>query len=326
METTQLGHLREIGRLTLGGGGIGQVWGATSRDEAIETVYDAYTGGINLFDMAPLYGRGEAETVMGLAFSEGYPEAVRVTTKCMVGGIDAGEIEGKLRTSLDESCERLKRNSVDLFILHGYVIPDGWQDSIRPKLLRHIGVEWSNYQDHVIRTFEQLKSEGRIGGWGITAASVQSMNLAVMEADQKPDVIQAISNLLDSPGGMAISAEHANPRAVIQKAKQQGIGVMGIRAVAAGSLTDSLDRELEPESHEVKDFERSAPFRDVAKKHGVSAAFLAHRYALAMPGVDTLVLGVKDRTELYECLAAEKAGPLGTEVVLEIDEAVANRL
>lgn len=325
METTNLGQLSHIGRLTLGGGGIGQVWGATSRDEAIETVYDAYTGGINLFDMAPLYGRGEAETVMGIAFSEGYPESVRVTTKCMVGGVDAGDIEAKLRKSLDESCERLKRDSVDLFILHGYVIPDGWQDSTRPKILKHIGVEWSNYQDHVIRTFELLKAEGRIGGWGITAASLQSMNLAVMEADQKPDVIQAISNLLDSPGGMAITTETADPRGVIQKAKDEGIGVMGIRAVAAGSLTDSLDRELEPESNEVIDFEKSAPFRLIAKKHGVSAAFLAHQYALSMPGVDTVVLGVKDRTELYECLAAEKAGALSAEVIREIDEAVASR-
>ena len=36
-----------------------------------------------------------------------------------------------------------------------------------------------------------------------------------------------------------------------------------------------------------------------------SAAALAHRYALSMPGVDTVVLGVKNRQELKECLQAE---------------------
>ena len=34
------------------------------------------------------------------------------------------------------------------------------------------------------------------------------------------------------------------------------------------------------------------------------------RYALGIPGVDTVVLGVKNREELRECLAAATAGPL----------------
>jgi len=325
MEHRTLGHQENISRLTLGGGGIGQVWGATSRDEAIATVHDAFTGGINLFDMAPLYGRGEAETVMGLTFSDGYPADLKVTTKCMVGGVDPSEIDSKLRHSLDESCERLKRDTVDFYILHGYVIPDGWQDSIRPKLLKHIGVEWANYQEHVTETFESLKSEGRIGGWGVTAASLQAMNFGVMEADQKPDIVQVIANLLDSPGGMAICNEKPDPRAIIQRAKDADIGVMGIRAVAAGSLTDALDRELDPESHEVIDFERASAFREIARQRGVSTAFLAHQYALSMPGIDTLVLGVKDRSELYECIAAEKAGPLDIDLIKEIDQAANSR-
>ena len=36
-----------------------------------------------------------------------------------------------------------------------------------------------------------------------------------------------------------------------------------------------------------------------------SAAALAHRYALSMPGVDTVVLGVKNRQELQECFQVE---------------------
>ena len=45
---------------------------------------------------------------------------------------------------------------------------------------------------------------------------------------------------------------------------------------------------------------------------GISPAQLAHQYALSMPGVETLVLGVKNREELAECLAAEAAPDLDT--------------
>ena len=64
MQRTRLGRCFETARLTLGGGGIGQVWGSTDRDEAVATVRAAYEAGIDLFDMAPLYGRGEAESVI----------------------------------------------------------------------------------------------------------------------------------------------------------------------------------------------------------------------------------------------------------------------
>jgi hypothetical protein len=38
-----------------------------------------------------------------------------------------------------------------------------------------------------------------------------------------------------------------------------------------------------------------------------------------MPGVDTVVLGIKNQAELREGLAAEARGPLPSEVVQEID-------
>ena len=51
------------------------------------------------------------------------------------------------------------------------------------------------------------------------------------------------------------------------------------------------------------------------------AAPLAHRYALSLD-VDTLVLGVKNRTELAECVAAADAGPLPSELMARVDQTV----
>jgi aryl-alcohol dehydrogenase-like predicted oxidoreductase len=98
---------------------------------------------------------------------------------------------------------------------------------------------------------------------------------------------------------------------------------MGIRAVQAGALTDRVDRDLGVDHPVARDYERAAPFRELAAELGESPAALAHRYALSMEGVDTVVLGVKNRAELHECLRAAEAGPLSDEVRSLVDEWVA---
>tara|TARA_B100000767_G_scaffold274340_1_gene306999 strand:- start:5563 stop:6537 length:975 start_codon:yes stop_codon:yes gene_type:complete len=323
MRYQKLGDCFEASRLTLGGGGIGQVWGATDRSEALATVRLAADSGINFFDMAPMYGSGEAESVMGQAFAEGLSKDVHLTTKYLLGDCPEDKIFATLSTSLEESFARMGREYVDLFILHGFVIADGWSEGRQAKLLPRIAVPMSKYQNAVIPAFERLKASGRIGAWGVTTASTQRENIAVVGAAQRPDVVQCITNVLDSSGSMSLMDEVPGPRQVITNAQEAGIGVMGIRAVAAGSLTDAIDRDVHPKSAELKDFQRCAGFRELAKSNGVSAAYLAHLYALSMPGVDTLVLGVKNRNELIECLAAEAAEPMSTKLIAAIDTSVA---
>ena len=138
-------------------------------------------------------------------------------------------------------------------------------------ILPRIAVPMSKYQNAVIPAFERLKASGRIGAWGVTTASTQRENLAVVGATERPDVVQCITNVLDSSASMALAEEVPMPRQVISKAQDAGIGVMGIRAVAAGSLTDAIDRDVHPKSAELKDFQRSAGFRELAKSNGLSA-------------------------------------------------------
>jgi aryl-alcohol dehydrogenase-like predicted oxidoreductase len=108
---------------------------------------------------------------------------------------------------------------------------------------------------------------------------------------------------------------------VIAAARAAGIGVMGIRAVQAGALTSALDRDLPADHPEVRDYARAAPFRTICAELGADPAVIAHRYALALD-IDTLVLGVKNRAELAQCVAAAEAGPLPADLVARIDSVV----
>ena len=94
---------------------------------------------------------------------------------------------------------------------------------------------------------------------------------------------------------------------------------MGIRAAQAGALTSAIDRTMKYSHPEAQDYARAAPWRALCAKMGIDPALLAHRYALDMTGVDTVILGVKNRSELAQCLEAEAAGPLPADLRAQID-------
>ena len=87
----------------------------------------------------------------------------------------------------------------------------------------------------------------------------------------------------------------------------------------AGALTAAIDRETSPNNPDTRDYERAAPFRALCAEWGEDPALVAHRYALGIEGVDTVVLGVKNRAELAQCVAAEAAGALSGERLSRIE-------
>ena len=315
METRTFGKLGPVSALTLGGGGTGGVWGATTREEAVETVRAAVDGGITFLDVAPGYGNGEAERVVGEACGGKLPDGVRISTKHHLGNVPAGEAAGTLREALAASLDRLRLERVDLFFLHGMVVPDGFEGRGTPRSL---------FVEAVRPAFDAMVAEGVIGAWGVSGVGVPGALLETLAEDPAPGAIQCVANLLDSPGGMRAYDEEPRPRELIAAARARGVGVMGIRAVQAGALTDAIDREL-PDDPEAVDFRRAEPFRALAREVGESPASLAHRYALSMEGIATVILGVKNRAELAECLEAEAKGPLDAELMARIDASVAGR-
>jgi aryl-alcohol dehydrogenase-like predicted oxidoreductase len=315
MNTRQLGNLWPVSALTIGGGGIGQVWGATDRAESVATLREAVDAGITLIDLAPGYGNGEAETVLGETYDGKLPAGVRVTTKCRLGNPPASEVYRLLRESLQLSLERMRLDHVDIFFLHNLIVDED-AEGATTRTSRTL------FREAVVPAFERLESEGLIGAWGITGIGVPSAIIETLGDTPAPAAAQCVTNLLDSPGGMARYDEAPRPRDIIAAAKAAGTGVMGIRAVQAGALTSNFDRDLPGDHPEMRDYLRAAPFRAIAAEVGKSPAFLAHQYALSMAGVDTVVLGVKNREELRECLAAEEAGPMDRALASRIDLAM----
>ena len=319
METRHLGDLWPVSSLTLGGGGIGQVWGETTRDEAIATTRAAVEAGITLLDMAPGYGRGEAETVVGESFGGRLPDGVRVTTKYQLGSPTASEVYSKMEASLRRSLDHMKLERVDLFFLHSNICPDNYVYPRFAERQDRFATRWSLYVDAVVPAMERLHSAGLIGAWGITGTGIPSVIRQALAHETKPAVVQAVGNLMDTVGNMKMYDEPAEPRTIIEAARRAGVGVMGIRAVAAGSLCGQIDRALPEDEATVIDHRDAAPFRALCAQWGENPAIVAHRYALAMPGVDTVVLGVKNRVELADCVEAAKRGPLSDAEVASID-------
>ena len=320
MQSHSFGRLWPVSALTLGGGGLGMVWGATTFDECVATVHDAVAAGITLIDLAPSYGSGKAEEVVGAALDGRLPNGVRVTSKCGLGNAPSAEIEPLLRQSIEGSLKRLRLSRLDLFFLHSNVVPDATHPARRPDAASRMTL-YETFVGNVRPLFEKLVGEGLIGAWGLTGIGHPDTIIRLLGERPAPAAVQCIANLLDSPGALKFFDGPAKPRSVMAAARGNGVGVMGIRAVQAGALTDALDRTLPPDHPEMRDYARAAGFRRLAAELGVTPAFLAHRYALSLP-VDTQVLGVKNRTELAECVAAADAGPLPAELLARVDQSV----
>jgi L-galactose dehydrogenase len=138
--------------LSFGASSLGGVFRITDDEESIRTVHAALDLGINFIDVSPYYGATRAETVLGKALRQIPRDRYYLATK--VGQYGEGVFDfsaQRVERSLDESCQRLGVEYIDLLQCHDieFASLDQIVDETLPALMR-------------------LKSAGRIGHLGIT--------------------------------------------------------------------------------------------------------------------------------------------------------------
>tara|TARA_B100000953_G_scaffold4374_1_gene3856 strand:- start:553 stop:1533 length:981 start_codon:yes stop_codon:yes gene_type:complete len=314
MEQREFKPFGTISALTLGGGGIGNVWGETTRSESVSAVNLAIESKINHLDVAPMYGKGEAERVVGEALKGKDPTAINLTTKCRLGTVPDAEVYTRLNNSLCRSLETMGVDKVNLFLLHSQLIEDDYQLPVLNEHRASNATTLSCYYSAVIPAFEMLKKEGKIDHWGIGLGQEEALIKAINH-EYPPEAMQCAVNILNSIGAIGYISEKPDPNRVLQECQKRDIPILAIRAVQAGALTSSMDREPHPsgmDKADFNDFDRALPFRELAKDWDESPASLAHRYALSVEKVSTVILGIKNRKELQECIDAEEKGKLSS--------------
>ena len=325
MEKRSFKPYGSISALTLGGGGLGQVWGETTREEAIATVNLALENGINHLDVAPMYGKGEAERVVGEVFKGKDLGDVKITTKCRLGTLPDDEVYERLISSLEKSLVNLNMERVDLFLLHSQLRQDDFQLYTLNEHRETNTTSLSCYYNAVIPAFERLKQEGKIGSWGIGGLGQNQAILEALNHEIQPEAIQCVVNPLNSAGAIGYVDQDFDPQKILTESQKVGVPILGIRAVQAGALTLKMDREPHPSGFDVRDFEdydKAEPFRKLASEWKMNPSTLAHRYALSAEKVSSVILGVKNRSELLDCIKAESLGELNQDQISTIDTAL----
>jgi aryl-alcohol dehydrogenase-like predicted oxidoreductase len=316
-----------VSEVGLGGGGIGAVWGPTTDSEAIRAVHRAFDLGITFFDVAPDYGDGRAEDVLGRALRGERARAI-VATKVHVPAERLGDVPGYARASLAASLERLRMDHVDLLQLHNTV----GRERGRPLPTTMTAEDALAAAE----AFEELRREGLVRFLGFTAWRVHGPALDRLLRSGRFDTLQTEYNLvnqtalLPAPAGTdilddaameavgAVSPRYFRYRRVdqaraIPRARAHGLGVIAIRPYLAGFLTDGLDRPLDPDGPmaALLRFPSALAFLRAGGRRTLSQAALA--FCLAQPDIATTLVGAKSVAEVEEAARCSGGPCLGPE-------------
>ena len=109
-----------VSEIGFGCGNVGGLIIRGSHKERLEAVQLALDLGINYFDTAPSYGDGKSETNLGEVLSELKPDIV-LATKVGLSMDQLDNIPAAVEKSVEESLERLQRDSVDVLQLHSRI-------------------------------------------------------------------------------------------------------------------------------------------------------------------------------------------------------------
>jgi aryl-alcohol dehydrogenase-like predicted oxidoreductase len=262
--------------------GFGCMSLGADHERNLRLLHQAVDLGINFFDTADLYGRGDNEVTVGKAF-KGMRDKVVIATK--VGnrpregseGWDWDPSKAYIKRAVHGSLKRLQTDAIDLYQLHGGTLEDPINETIE--------------------AFEELKDEGLIRYYGISSIRPNVIREWIKRSSMLSVMMQY--SLLDRrPEEEMLPLLHADT-----------IGVIARGPVAKGWLAGRergegyLDYSLEELREVVK---RLRPFAS----EGRSLSQLALRYALAHPAVATVIPGASREEQLLDNAGAANLEPL----------------
>lgn len=288
--------------------------------EAVDCLAAAYEGGVNFFDNAEIYGRGESERLMGVAFRElKWPrESFIVSTKLFMGITDYPHMQKTLNRkylvqALDASLTRLELDFVDILFCHR-------ADPATPI-------------EEVVRTMHDLICAGKILFWGTSAWTADQIREAFAVAERhhlhKPVTEQPQYNLLERH---QVEQEYRDLHDAFD------FGLTTWSPLAAGLLTGKyLDGIPDDSRAELPAFawlrdglvdpernRRVAGLKPIAQELGCTMAQLAIAWCARNPRVSSVITGASRAAQVPENLRAlEVLAQLDADVLSRIDQAVA---
>lgn len=285
-----------VSELGLGGLFVSK-YGSTP-EEARRAAHRALELGVNYVDTAP--GYLDSEEVLGYAL-EGVTQPYVLSTK--LGGrpqpFDPRD-QDALRRSVDESLRLLKRDRIDILMIHE---PD------RPG-------QYDWFTDHerfygpVCDVLDKLKSDGIIRFTGLGGTTAYELPRII--ATGMYDVVLTAFNY-------SLLWQEATLE-VLPAAKKQGMGIVIGSPLQQGALARRYDDEVNHgatwlSSPRRAQYQRLYAFVDEA---GIPLAELALRFVISNPDISTTLMGARSVAEVEANVAAVEAGPLPADVLAEI--------
>jgi aryl-alcohol dehydrogenase-like predicted oxidoreductase len=287
----------------------------------LRTVERAIELGVNYFDTASIYGDGKSESSLGAVLRELGVDAL-VGTKVRLSAFDMGRIPDAVMESVEGSLRRLRLDCIDLIQLHN---PIGlYRDPERG----YVGLD---DLEPVMLAFQSLQEQGKakfcgINGLGEVEALLQGVELAGAQS------IQICYNLINPSAGQKVPEgfPFQDFCQLMQKASQNGMGVIAIRVLAGGALSGTGDRH--PNADEsvspiasgrnyADDVARSGMFRFLVEQGYVgSLVEAAIRFVLSNSAVSTALVGFSSLEQLDQAAEYVAKGPLRSKVLKQIEE------
>lgn len=304
------------------GFGCGSVGGLMVRGEPAEqerAVARAIELGIDYFDTAAQYGEGKSETHLGRVLRALKPD-VRVATKVKVPDVERGNIGAAISAALDQSLARLGRERVDLFQLHNVIVAAPKPGGLTPEQVL----------EEVVPAMETLRAAGRIGNFGMTALGETAPMLRLVDAGVFATAQMPLNLLNPSPAYRVGKDYPAQDYAcMLERMAAVGMGGVGIRVMAGGAIGGGASHKLARDgvgpmgsgSTFAVDMMRAKAFDALVTEGFVeSVGHAAIRYAMAAPGLSTVLIGASDVAQVEDAARAAECGPLPASAMRRVAE------